>query len=67
MYVLQEDKAEAQPFPVVTHPTKKFAQEAVEDKVTAASVQAKGLHPVELAVLVVHGPSDPIILEQPLV
>lgn len=61
------DKAEAQPLPVVTHPAKKFAHEAVEDKVTAASVQAKGLHTVELTVLLVHGPSDPIIPEQPLV
>ena len=50
-----------QPYPVVTHPTKKVMHPAFVLVVAGASEQAKALQAVEpAAVLAVHGPSDPM-------
>lgn len=68
MYVEHAESVETQPFPVVTHPVKNVMHAAVVAVVVGASVHTKGLHTVDpAAVFAVHGPSDPIIPEQPAV
>ena len=65
--MLHADNDETHPFPLVTHPERKVEQARFVVIVVAASVQTRGLHTVDpAAVLVVQGPSEPIIPEHPL-
>lgn len=67
VYVLHVERVETQPLPLVKHPLRNAEQAALVARVAAASVQTRGLQTVEpAAVLVVHGPSDPIIPAHPL-
>ena len=66
VYVLQIDKADAHPLPIETQPNKNAEQAIFVANVFAASVQTRGLHTVELAVVfAVQGPSEPIIPMHP--
>ena len=64
--MLHAESVDTHPFPFVKHPERNPEQAAFVVKVVAASVQTSGLQTVEpAAVLVVHGPSEPIIPVHP--
>ena len=61
VYDEQAPSTLVQPYPVVTHPAKNWTQAAVVVVEAGASEQARVLHAVDpAAVLVVHTPSDPV-------